>query len=60
MIVVYVLSYYLIFALWMTRQLNLYDFVRMKKAKQSDTYYHLSFVRGCPDMLSVSSKVFDN
>jgi len=34
------------------RQLNLYDFVRMKKAKQSDTYYHLSFVRGSPDMLS--------
>jgi len=31
----------------------------MKKAKQSDTYYHLSFVRGSADMLSVSSKVFE-
>mmetsp|Transcript_7383 Transcript_7383/g.9533 ORF Transcript_7383/g.9533 Transcript_7383/m.9533 type:complete len:100 (+) Transcript_7383:430-729(+) len=41
-----------IFILRICRQLNLYDFLRLKKTKQPNTYYHLSFLRGRRDLLS--------
>jgi len=46
-----------IFFLRICRQLNLYDFLRLKKTKQPDTYYHLSFLQGRRDLLSVSSDI---
>ena len=36
------------------RQINLYDFIRLRNEECSCAYYHEAFLRGRPDLLDVS------